>query len=174
MPYCCDDSRPPQHMPYADEENCEQRDEQSCIDVSKNLYQILMDLFGCQVSAEPMTVEPMPAGSEPMGSALPDGFPSGKCQEDEHYHQHYPSCPYTGRSYPEDATPSPAVPDTPEEKKANEKCSPKKEKTEEMPPPQQSSASEEPKNDRFPEIHLDTMEFRPSDAGLHRFIPGAL
>ena len=142
--------------------------------MSKGLVEILMDLFGCQVPAEPMTADPMPVGSEPMGSTLPEEFPSGKCQEDEHYHQHYPSCPYTGRSYPEDTTPSPAVPDTPEEKKADKKCSPKKDKTEEMPPPQQSSASEEPKNEHRSEFHLDTMEFRPSDAGLHRFIPGAL
>ncbi|MBI1914300.1 MAG: hypothetical protein HYS12_06120 [Planctomycetes bacterium] len=168
MPYCCDDSRAPQHMPYADEESCEQSDEQSCVDVSKGLFQILMDLFGGQVSAEPMT-----AGSEPMGCTLPEGFPSGKCQEDEHYHQQYPSCPYTGRSYPQDETPSPAVPDAPEEKKV-EKCGPKKDKTEEMPPTQKSSTSEEPKNDQASEFHLDTMEFRPSDAGLHRFIPGAL
>ena len=48
-----------------------------------------------------------------------------------------------------------------------------KEKTEEMPPTPKSSTGEEPMNQRS-ELHLDTMEFRPSDAGLHRFIPGAL
>jgi len=173
MPYCRDDSRAPQHMPYADEESCEET-EPSCADESKGLFQFLMDLLSIKVSVEPMTVEPMPAGTQPMDSPLPEGAPSGKCEEDDHYHQHYPSCPYTGRCYPEDATPSPAVPDLPEEKKADTKSSPKKEKTEEMPPAPQSSTGEEQKDNHQAEFHLDTMEFRPSDAGLHRFIPGAL
>src|SRR5262249_14920984 len=152
-----------------DEESCENND------VPKGLFQLLRVFFGCQEpAAEPMTVDPVPAGSEPMSPTLPEGSPSGKCQEDEHYHHHYPCCPYTGRCYPEDSTPSPAVPDVSEEKKVDKKSSPTKDKEEDQPPARKDSASEESNNNRHPEFRLDTMEFRPSDAGLHRFIPGAL
>src|SRR5262249_54210634 len=116
---------------------------------------------------EPMTTDPMPVGSEmpPM---------PGKCEVDENYHQHYPCCPYTGRCYPSDPTPSPAVPDTPADTKPEEKVCPKKDKVEEMPPAPKSSGGENQENHSVPEFRLDTMEFRPSDAGLHRFIPGAV
>jgi hypothetical protein len=172
MPYCCDESHAPQHMPYADEESCEPS-ESSCADEPMGLFQFLKDLL-IKVSVEPMTVDPMPADSEPMGSTLPEGFPSGKCEEDDHYHQHCPVCPYTGRCYPEETAPSPAVPDLPEEKNVDKKSSPKKDTSEETSPAPKHPAGAEPRDNHQAEFHLDTMEFRPSDAGLHRFIPGAL
>jgi len=81
--------------------------------MSKGLFEILKDLFGCQVPVEPMTVDPVRPAASRWVPRCRRGFPSGKCEEDHHYHQHYPSCPYTGRCYPDDSTPSPAVPDTP-------------------------------------------------------------
>src|SRR5205809_7477601 len=120
---------------------------------------MLMDLFKCQTTDEGTTPLPMPEGSESM--PLP-----GKCQEYDHYHhQHEQYCPYTGRCYPSDSTPSPAVPDTAADKKSEEKVCPNKDKAEEMPPAPKSSTGEEPKGNAW-EFHLDTMEFRPSDAGL--------
>jgi hypothetical protein len=175
MPYCSDDSCPPKRMPYADEESCERSEEQGCEEESKGFFEMLMGFFWNLGPIEPKT-DPMPAGSEPMGPSDKGLSPFGKCQEDEHYHDHYPCCPYTGRCYPYDPnpTPSPAVPDVPEQKKPAEKCSPKKDKAEKLPPPQKSSVLEEQEQTSVSEFHLDTMEFRPSDAGLHRFIPGAL
>ena len=70
MPYCCDASRTPQHMPYADEESCEQRDEPSCVDVSKGLFEILMDLFGCRIPSErPPAMAPTGPGPTPYAAA---------------------------------------------------------------------------------------------------------
>jgi hypothetical protein len=66
------------------------------------------------------------------------------CQEDPHRHEHYPVCPYSGRSY------CPTVPArTP-------------------PAPQEEPSETYPKNQADPESPaqpgVDTMEYRPSDA----------
>ena len=173
MPYCCDESCPPKRMPYADEECCERGDEQGCEEESKGFIETLIGFFWNMVPVE-QKADPMPAGSEPMAPPDKDlSWPFSTPQEDEHYHDHYPSCPYTGRTYDPNPMPSPAVPDVPQEKKGEEKVCPKKDKVEE-PPPQKSSTPEEQEEMSVPEFHLDTMEFRPSDAGLHRFIPGVL
>src|SRR5205823_5211899 len=150
------------HMPYADEESCEVE--------QKGFLKALVDIFLSEKAAEPMKVklEPVTPEPMPMEDPLQEPSPDGKCQEDQNYHHQYPSCPYTGRCYP-DPIPSPAVPDVPQEKKDEEKSVPEKDKASEMPPSPKGPGAEEQDEESVMEFHLDTMEFRPSDAGLHRF-----
>jgi hypothetical protein len=151
MPYCPDDEASHRRMPYADEEECEESaDSGSC----------------CLEMVEQAISEAAEAvlGSVLMGT---DGeeMPPYKCPEEEYHRQHSEYCPYTGRSYPSKYVPCPAVPDA-EEKKTEDEYKP-------TDAPKMKSSSEEQEVPP-PLTDLDTMEFRPSDAGLQRFIPGPL
>lgn len=180
MPYCPDDSEAgSRRMPYADEEQCEE----SC----ESLIGIWLGI----VEHEQLSSDAeMPMSTEEPMDAAPAGeeMPANNCSEDHHYHQQYPSCPYTGRCYPPTYVPCPSVPDpepkkTDSDKKAGEKydsnaigdrldgTEKEKEPVREM--PKMKGASEEQELPP-PLTDLDTMEFRPSDAGLQRFIPGPL
>jgi hypothetical protein len=153
MPYCPDEKATSRRMPYADEEECEE----SADDMAGWLEMAEQVISGV---AEAVLSD---AFSGTDGEEMPQPY---KCPEEEYHRQHSEYCPYTGRSYPSTYVPCPAVPD-PEEQKTDEgeqkpKDAPKMKssrKEQELPPPL---------------TDLDTMEFRPSDAGLQRFIPGPL
>ncbi len=87
--------------------------------------------------------------------------PHDVCPGHGHHHGGGTVCPFTGRSYP-DTKPCPAVPDV-DDPQAERKDRPETKK-----------GIESEEDEEAPHMQLDTMEYRPSDAGLHRFIPGEL
>ena len=152
MPYCPDDSEASnRRMPYADEEQCEE----SC----ESFIGIWLGMVE-QMSNEMALSAEEPRDAAPAGEEMP----AGKCQEDQHYHQQYPSCPYTGRCYPPTYVPCPSVPDA-EQKKTDDS-----DKKSDAEMPKMKGATEEQELPP-PLTDLDTMEFRPSDAGLHALHP---
>ena len=160
MPYCADDvDCSKSHMPYADEEQCE---EKAC-----SLFDMMVGC--CQAIAAGMSVAPCEQPMDPAETnnnaepiePMPTGQDDGASYHNYHNDMHCPYCPYTGRCYP-DAAPSPAVPDAAEDKKADDK------------EPAKKSSKPEKKASLWKGFLIDTMEFRPSDAGLNPFIPGPL
>ncbi len=77
MPYCDDDGCPSKRMPCADEACCEEGGEQGCEEEPKGFFEILLGFFWNRAPVEPKT-DPLPAGSEPMGSSDKGLLPFGK------------------------------------------------------------------------------------------------
>lgn len=102
----------------------------------------------------PELYEPMEGIEESEESEMP------ACQEDPHHSEHYPVCPYTGRSYRSCPSAAPSCPSSPANlprcQEGTEECTPEK-------------------NDADPEAPaqpgIDTMEYRPSDAHEGEFEP---
>ena len=154
MPYCPDDAAADRRMPYADEEQCEEPAEDS-------LSWLEMVWQAMYATAE--AVEATPVMSETDGEETQPY----RCPEDEYHRQHSQYCPYTGRCYEPSYVPSPAVPD-PAEKKDEDGAN----KIEDEAPKTKGSNEEQALPP--PLTDLDTMEFRPSDAGFDRLIPDPL
>lgn len=146
MPYAREGSREADvRMPYADEDEYTQE-----TGAGNVLEPVQEETKGTE---EPT---PMPDSTE-MNAAEPQ-----TCPEAHDYHRQHQSCPYTGRCYPSYPI-SPAAPEVKEEKKSNNekpRLYESKKMTEE-PTPEQAGLRD---------LRLDTMEFRPSDAGFQPFV----
>jgi hypothetical protein len=189
MPYCSDDATAPRQMPYAEEKktgedvSCTQSEEfdycpavvgteETCEEnscpwhcgwsVFRHVWNLLQS---SQIDSDPADVSE--EGTSEAESSTDDAI-------DHEYHDYHHGChgqqqycPYTGRCYPS-MNPSPAVPDVPAtEKKDQTEEAPKKSPNATMPP-----APEEQENGALlPPPRIDTMECRPSDAGLDGLIP---
>lgn len=180
MPYCPEDGAAAcSRMPYADEADagCEEAEAKDG-DKPESFFSFWMGVFGQSVREGLKPAHADSEGSESAPSDPPEaeGNAAGKCEEDHNYHQHCPSCPYTGRCYPE-TIPSPAVPaveelekQVPEEKTDGEEAYPK------MAPIPEKKTNGAQAGDMPPSnCDLDTMEFRASDlAGWESFLPEPL
>lgn len=154
MPYCQDDEEP---TPPSTEKS---KADDSGADAEKAGFEEWMKLFKGAKEEKRPSAEQLPAPTE---EEEPQAEP--KCQEDNHLHEHYSgcprvTCPYTGKSYPSHA---PAFQSGQEE---DSEAPPQEEKKH---PPRKAGKGEE-----LPAPHVDTMEFRKSDAGLNEFGPGPL
>ena len=168
MPYCDDHSVVSQfHMPYAeDEESSEEESEvwgllraaareaaEEAIKSPEKLPVMPTEI----TDQEKLPVMPGEINEEentPRYSDPPQ-YPKGgddAMDQNRHYHDHDMVCPYSGHSCPLPAV-SPAAPESPMQKK------------------EPMDAGEE---QELPHRKLDTMEFRPSDAGFQRFTPKPL
>lgn len=138
MPYASDDEDGGlQKMPYAAEEESEPRADAGQVEA----WQLLEQAARAAVS-------------DPMATADQEACPGHS------NYDHGPVCPYTGRSCPEYRI-SPAAPQ-PEDAEPKPEGSPKQE-------PQHSASKKVPAAEvksEWPTFGLDTMEFRPSDAGF--------
>jgi len=153
MPYCNDDGHSrPGTMPYADDEvGADEASDEGSEDAGSFcdlIFRLVEELYG---AVEPTEDEYV-------------------CPEDRYHHEHEMVCPHTGRSYPRYA-PSPAVPDG-EENEEKPESDPYPEKPGKKAPTVPPGEDLEEQDFELPLFELDTMEFRPSDAGLHPFIPG--
>jgi hypothetical protein len=162
MPYCYDDvASSGTRMPYADEDDGTEEESEPVGDIWDLLRRIAAEA-NAAVNTEKLPVAPREVNDE----TTPDEATNSgdRCPEDEDYHRHHPTCPYTGRSYPLPAI-CPPAPETPPEENNN---TPKYHKSMKPIGEEESGAEEQ----EYPYHKLDTMEFRPSDAGFEHFVPG--
>lgn len=164
MPYCQDElvSGGPR-MPYADEvEAGESGEEES--EPMGDIWMLLRRVAAeanAAAAAEQTPVAPLEEEQEMI-----DEQASGhQCPEDIEYHKTHQTCTYTGRSYPLPKI-GPPAPEMPEEK-VNNKSKPTYHESQK---PIGEDEGEEEQD--LPHYKIDTMEFRPSDAGFEHFVPG--
>lgn len=185
MPYCQDDGEAPVTppvMPYADADDVQpahaiakkkagdnsEESEDDAFKAWKGLLKPTSDRkFNDKYNKRAWDIDPHagPAEELPFPTEEEESQTEPKCQEDSHRHEHYSgcprvTCPYTGKSYP--AT-------VPAKKMGKEESS-------EEPPTQgkKSSEGKKGKNETPPNQGVDTMEYRPSDAGLNEYGPGPI
>ncbi len=151
MPYCEDDTTTTtasqRRMPYAEDEDGAEEE----AEVWGLLRQAAREATE-EASKTPEKLPVMPKEVEEQEKA-PEEQSSGANMytpnENSGYHQHDQVCPYSGHSCPREQI-CPPAPEVPVEKKE----------------PMGSAEEQEP-----PHQQLDTMEFRPSDAGFQHFVP---
>ncbi len=165
MPYCTDDepmSKP--SMPYADSEA--EKPAAGGDESDDKVFKAWMNLFeasGRESKSEPAEQLPAPTEEPSIRSDEPQAEP--KCQEDSHLHEHYSGCPhtycpYTGKSYPSDTAAT---------------KSGKEENSEEPAPAPKKHGKKGKDKETCPHTEgVDTMEYRPSDGGLHEYGPSPL
>jgi hypothetical protein len=160
MPYCRDEddeAAPPPAMPRAD------GGEESEQTVFKAWIELVTEGKESKKDKSP-AVEELPPPTEEEPQADP------KCQEDSHLHEQYPGCPRTTcpyRSKGKNLTPPPAATFLP-----YNFIKGKEESSEEPPQPGKKPHHEKDKEECPRTKGVDTMEYRPSDAGLDEFGPG--
>jgi len=164
MPYCSEGDEPGLgKMPYAAGEESESRTGP----VLQNGVWELLRQAAREAASEPMSGadESVPANQEE------EKQDEAVCPEDQQHHDVV--CPYTGRSYPEYRV-CPPAPVPPDEAKPKDNNTPTKE------PRRSESRKTSPQVDddltdsvdsTWPIFSLDTMEFRPSDAGFQPLLP---
>jgi hypothetical protein len=185
MPYCQDDGEAtvtPPVMPYADADDAKparavakkkaggagEESEDDAFKAWKGLLKPTSDRnFNEKYYKRAWDLDPHsdPAEELPYPAEEEEPQAEPKCQEDSHRHEHYSgcprvTCPYTGKSYP--AT-------LPAKKRGQEESS-------EEPPTSsnKSSHGKSGKNETPRTQGVDTMEYRPSDAGLNEYGPGPI
>lgn len=151
MPYCNDETgETGVRMPYAEEDEHAQEEEHLQRETLWELLRkIAVEAKDAKCKDESTEAPELPAGE------LPE-----PCEEpyDYHHHHHEMTCPASGQFYPK-CRPSPAIPEFKEESKKPEMSSEK------------AGGFDEEEQEATP-YHLDTMEFRPSDAGFFTWLPG--
>jgi hypothetical protein len=166
MPYCTDEDEAPAQMPYATDDEPAAGYTSEKQDRDSWFFRIWSNLLPKKVASEE-------APPEDTDVLCPDQCPGmGDCKEDSHYHHQYPGCPhtvcpYTGRSYPDEAMTPPSSNAAPSgsEEGSETKPAPKK-----MMHKSKKVDSEQDGCPKHPDV--DTMEFRPSDRQLNEHGPG--
>jgi hypothetical protein len=160
MPYCSEDEDGcPRQMPHAEEEECERPQPQTAKEAEA--WELLR-------KAAREAAEEMPAAEQEPEEQdrCPDNTPQATPG-----HDHEMICPYTGQSYPRypicPAAPEAPAQDTPK-KTNNEKKVPTLRESRKMSSPELDAQGPER---IWPTFRLDTMEFRPSDAGFQPILP---
>jgi len=159
MPYCSDEEGSgPTKMPYAEEEECEPPQTRS--PKVEEAWELLRQ--AAREAASEGKEEDEDVGVE------------DQCPEPGHQ-DHTPVCPYTGRSYPQYRM-CPAAPEPAEEKKPDNNTQKKEMQQSEsrkMAPPEvdDEKLAGDAEEQEWPVFRLDTMEFRPSDAGFQPIHP---
>ncbi len=148
MPYCQDDTEVSQvHMPYADDEDTGEEEAE--------VWGLLRQAAREATEETTRTPEKLPLAPKEINEqekVEEEQQQSGANRMDQcpsQYH-HEQVCPYSGHSCPLPQV-CPSAPETPVKKKE----------------PMDAGEEQEP-----PHRNLDTMEFRPSDAGFQHFVPG--
>jgi hypothetical protein len=161
MPYCGDDEEGgPRRMPYAsEEEECECPQPQTAKE--GEAWELLR-------RAAREAAEELPLAEQEPGEEAQDLCPDNTSRGTPGHHDHDMVCPYTGQSYPRYPV-CPSAPEAPEEMK------PKKDNNEKKTPTLRESRKTTPPEvdveQSWPTFRIDTMEFRPSDAGFQPILP---
>ena len=146
MPFCPDDTHVCNpRMPMADEDEGGEEEAEA--------WEMLRQ--AARESAEETIKSPEKLPITPQEVEQPG---AGEEYQDYHHHHHEMICPYTGRSYdlPKICPPAPE-PSEPEKQGNNTK---------------KDNMGDIEEQEPLPHQKLDTMEFRPSDAGFQHFVPG--
>jgi hypothetical protein len=154
MPYCPDDSEAcNRRMPMAEED--ESGEEEA--EVWELLRRAAKEANEEGGAPEKLPVTPAEVENQDGGDEESSGSKHEQYQDSyHHHHDHECVCPYTGRSYPLPPI-SPSAPEPSEPKKGNN-----------IKPESMDDGEEQ---EALPIHKLDTMEFRPSDAGFQPFTP---
>jgi hypothetical protein len=143
MPYCRDEDDEATPPPVMPHTETGEESEQT-------VFKAWMELF-TEGKTNQDSKEDTSAAVEQLPSPLEEGLQAEpKCQEDSHLHEHYPGCPRTTSPY---------------------RSKGKEESSEEPPHSSKKPSLPKDKEERPRTKGVDTMEYRPSDAGLDEYGP---
>jgi hypothetical protein len=159
MPPCREDDDAPTTPPKMPRAEAEQA-------TKHTVFKAWMELFEEGKANKPTVVEELPPPAEVGPQAEP------KCQEDRHLHEQYPGCPRTTCPYAKKDGMDPYYKwiwdlDSKMRKKGSEENS-------EEPQQPGKKQNEKTKDESSRTKGVDTMEYRPSDAGLDEYGPGQI